>query len=269
MTQSPGGCQCSAGCSATITGNVKGCNSLNAPGVTVEAHDSTSGGTLLGTATTDSSGNYSISATGATAGNAIVVVWSHTRLTTATTTLTHTTGSTSSTTWKCGGTSSSVNKTLSPATDYHCIAGCALPIWKDLPYTDANGAGTLNWDGAKWIASSSKSQANVATSVGASPGCAVTTATVALNYDIVLTPAGLLYNQVKFVCQTVICYATNGVTIPGGCSGFSSGTSTSSLLSATIACPESFSATSTSSANMTTSLPGTPNPGAGLITVTE
>lgn len=143
---SPGGCGCSPGCSATITGNVKGCNSLNAQGITVEAHDSTSGGTLLGSTTTNSSGNYTLNITGATAGNSVVVVFAHTRFTTATTTLTHTSGSTSSTTWKCGGTSTGVNKTLSPAAGYHCYAVCAFPIADTLNFTDTYfGAGTLTW----------------------------------------------------------------------------------------------------------------------------
>lgn len=158
INQSPGGCGCGA-CTATISGNTKGCNTLNVAGITVEARDSTSGGTLLGSATTDSSGNFSIAVTGATAGNAIVVVWTHSRFSTATTTLAHTAGTPGSTTWKCSGTSSGVNKSLTPATGYHCLSGsgCAYPF-ADTLYASHNylGSFTLTWVSTdKWSGSGS------------------------------------------------------------------------------------------------------------------
>lgn len=148
IKQAIGGC-CGCGtpgCTATITGNVKGCSSLNLQGMVVEAHDNTSGGPLLGTGTTDASGNFAINATGATAGNSIVLVFSNVRFSVATTTLGYTAGAPSSTQWSCGASTATGTKTLSPTAAYTCFSGCAWPIAKTLYLTDSvYGAATLTY----------------------------------------------------------------------------------------------------------------------------
>jgi hypothetical protein len=148
----PGGCGCSGTCTTTIGGNVQGCSNINAPGITVEAHDATAGGTLLASATTDGSGNYTLPGFAAVSGNDIVLVFSLAvaRFAPATKTFTFKAiaGAPSSTQWKCSNTTAAGSTTLTPATDYHCISGCAFPIYKDLPYTSSIlGGGTLHWAG--------------------------------------------------------------------------------------------------------------------------
>lgn len=168
-------CGGGGGCtSPTINGNVKGCSSRNAEGVTVEAHDSTSGGTLLGSTTTDSSGNYSLSGlTGATSGNNIVLVYAYgSRFNAATTTLTYTSGTPSSSQWSCGVTTSGVGKTLSVASGYRCcgLTGCAIPIPNTLYVTTSYGSWTCTWNGTVY-----SSAACVTIPVTAAPYASTTT----------------------------------------------------------------------------------------------
>jgi hypothetical protein len=153
-------CCCSApSCaSPTISGRLTGCGSVPYPGVTIEAHDATAGGTLLGTATTDGSGNYTLSSlTGSISGNVIVLVAlvDATRFTSTTKTLTY--GGPSSTAWTCGATSTNVNMTATPATGYVCLScgGCYLPVATTLYLTDSvigtitltYSTGTFRWEG--------------------------------------------------------------------------------------------------------------------------
>ncbi len=135
MIQAVGGCQCS-GCSTTLSGQVSGCSLPVPAGFTVEAHDSTSGGTLLDSTTTDSSGNYTLSISAATAGNDIVIVVpATTRFTVTTKTLNWTSGTVTTSTWKCGSTGSLYDVAMVPESGYHCSAFCALPLKDSLPCT--------------------------------------------------------------------------------------------------------------------------------------
>lgn len=129
------------------------------PGVTIEAHDATAGGTLLGTTTTDGSGYYTLSSlAGAISGNAIVLVAlvDAIRFNALTQTLTH--GGPSSTQWTCGGASTGVNMSATPATGYVCLicGSCYLPVSTTLYLTDSvvgtitltYNTGTTRWEGS-------------------------------------------------------------------------------------------------------------------------
>lgn len=146
-------CGCAGGppppCPApTVAGNVTGCNSLPLPGVTVEAHDATAGGTLLGTATTDSAGNYSLVASGAISGNHIVLLFTRSRFVNDSSTLNYTTGPGAiAGTWTCGATCSGNGKAMTVASGYHCLLPtCATPAKDTLSFVDpANGTATVTW----------------------------------------------------------------------------------------------------------------------------
>lgn len=149
----PGCCGCGGGptCTApTLSGVVKGCNASNLPDATVKAYDTSTSGTLLGTATTNASGAYTIVATGAISGNSIVVEFSGApRMDTQTATLTYTAGGPTSAQWSCGATTTLANKTLLPSTNYVC-ACCPWPIAKTLFMTHSlYGAVTLTWSSAR------------------------------------------------------------------------------------------------------------------------
>ena len=157
-----GGCDCScntSGCLTSINGHVTGCHNANVPSVTVTLHDSTAGGTVLASTTTNSGGLYTFTNISATSGNNIVVVISLSggRFLSVNVTLTWTSGSPGSSQWGCGKTTA-VNafspQTLSPASGYVCDnGGCANPISKTLHLTDSvYGACVLSWTAATtWI----------------------------------------------------------------------------------------------------------------------
>lgn len=138
-----GMCDCGCGgCSCTITGTILGCHILNLGNVTVEAHDSTSGGTLLGSTTSASNGTYTLTATGATTGNPIVIVFILSpRFNQTTSTLTYTAGVPNSSHWSCTQTTSGVSVSMTVATGYHCVYGCALPF-NDTLYVSETLSGT-------------------------------------------------------------------------------------------------------------------------------
>jgi hypothetical protein len=190
-------CCTTSGCSATISGTVRGCLSLVLAGCTVEAHDSTSGGTLLASATTDASGNYTLGVVGGTTGNSIVIVFSKSRFVTATTTLTWTSGSTTSTTWKCGGTSSSVNKSLTADTGYRCclLGGitCADPISETLYLTVGGGTVTMTYDASvsSWVGNTTASAPKL-TAVDPSCVCTITTTSTAVGFFLGCTDGSLI-----------------------------------------------------------------------------
>ncbi len=154
-------CNCVAGCTTSINGWVTGCHNGNVPNVTIELHDTTAGGALLSSTTTNSSGVYTFTGVSATSGDNIVIVISPTggRFIPVNVTLTWTSGSPSSSQWGCGKTTS-VNpfsaQTLSPSAGYVCDnGGCINPINKILNLTDTvYGACVLNWTSVTtWIGS--------------------------------------------------------------------------------------------------------------------
>lgn len=158
-----GGCQC---CSSspppctppTILGNVQGCNGLTQAGITVEAHDSTAGGTLLGTTTTNAGGNYTLALTSATAGNDIVIVPAPVgRFDPSNNiTLTYTPGFPFGNKWGCGWFTFGINFTLTAASGYTCIGGCFYPVKNTLTLTDSvYGGATIVNSGSGWVGSTS------------------------------------------------------------------------------------------------------------------
>ncbi len=148
VIQGPGGCRC--GCVATILGKATGCNGSAVPGLTVEAHDATAGGTLLGTATTNGTGDYTLTAAGATSGNNIVIIFVSPRYATANRTLAYTSGTVGNTAWKCGATTPTATSPLAAASGYECTTCCPNP-WPDTLHISDSlvGAATLTWNGAK------------------------------------------------------------------------------------------------------------------------
>jgi hypothetical protein len=189
--QDPGGCQCTEGpaCAVAITGHVTGCGGLSLAGCTVEAHDGTTGGTLLGTTTTDASGNYSLTGLDGTVGNAIVVVFKKSpRFTQATTTLAYHATDGTSTTWSCGKTSSGVNKALTAASGYQCLSACADPVSETLYLTDSMyGATTIAWTGGGWGGGKTVAFGGS----GAGCGDCPPDATIAVQYFMTALTAGL------------------------------------------------------------------------------
>jgi hypothetical protein len=137
VNQSPGGCGC--GCIVTsITGTFFGCNSLGIPSMTVEAHDATAGGTLLGTTTTNSSGVYTFTSLGAVSGNNIVLVpVTGGRFTATNRTLTWTSGTPSNSQWGCAKTTPNSNITLAAAAGYQCIGCCPTPLPTTMHVSDS------------------------------------------------------------------------------------------------------------------------------------
>jgi hypothetical protein len=279
----PGCCGCGGGACAspTFTGSVTACFSLSAAGVTIEAHDATSGGTLLGSTTTDSSGNYTLTGlTGQIVGNAIVLVFKFgARFTTTTTSLAYTAGTPSTGQWSCGASTSTGSRTMgSAASGYHCYPGCAIPLPDTLSYTDANGTVTMTYSAGSWKACSTKtSMTTVVTSVPAS--CAPTTGTASVPYYITLsdTSTGQLEHD---WCQYTYFGGTNTYTSDGTGNNASCSTSTGMNCPVRSGC----TATSTGIATVTPtkvcppslSLSGTigdgassPNPGNGSFTITE
>lgn len=106
-----------------------GCNSLPLGGATIEAHDSTAGGTLLGSTTTASDGTFTLTGlSGQTAGNAIVLVRKKTRFNDSNVTLSYTAGTPTGAQWSCGATTNGLGTTLTIATGYHCVVCCADPL---------------------------------------------------------------------------------------------------------------------------------------------
>lgn len=159
INQAAGGCGCPgppSGCALTIGGRLIGCNTFRLQSITVEAHDSTAGGTLLGTATTNSSGDYTINVTGATAGNSIVFVPAvGARFTSPNRTLTWTaTGTPGATQWSCGAFTAMGPITYAAATGYHCSLDCAIPLPDTLHLTDSlYGSCVLTWTAGDWVGS--------------------------------------------------------------------------------------------------------------------
>jgi len=138
--QDIGACNCpSTTCSYTFT--VIGCNSLGAPGLTVSVYTA-SGGTLLASGTTDGSGVAALSWSGS-GGSLWVAITGSARF--------NSYGQTS--TLVCGGLQTI---TLTVATGYFCVAGCALPWAGTLHGTDSVlGTATLTRSGLSWTGTSS------------------------------------------------------------------------------------------------------------------
>jgi hypothetical protein len=147
VSQSPGGCQC--GCaSPTLDGHTLGCNSSVLPGVAVEAHDSTAGGALLGTTTSDAAGNFTLSGlSGAVPGNSIVLIYSRSRFVSVNRTLTYTAATPAATEWGCAKTTTLNAETMAvdAGGGYVCCGNVALDGTAPLTLTYAGSAVTLNY----------------------------------------------------------------------------------------------------------------------------
>jgi hypothetical protein len=164
VNQSPGGCGCGPTCaSPTFTGTITGCNSLVVPGITVEAHDATAGGTLLGSTTTNSSGVYTLSGlTGQVSGHTIVivVVGGANGFANVNQNRTYTAGAPNAFQWSCGATtpSSTIAIGSSLAAGFTCpptysvpATQCAYPWPNVLHGTHSRfGAFTATRSGITW-----------------------------------------------------------------------------------------------------------------------
>jgi len=231
VNQGPGNCQC--GCTTTFTGLVRGCSTLALAGLTVEAHDSTAGGTLLGSTTTDAGGNFSLTV-GATAGNAVVLVFTHPRFTTQTRTLAWHASTHDATHWTCGQASSvGTVDMVADSANYVCITGCAVPLPKTLHVTHSFfGAFTLTWA----LASQWKATLNYA--YPGCKGCAADTIAVGINYDGA-GGAGGAYRESWKQFQPLFPPLLDGCPVGAGAATFIQGPGD---LSAAFTCPPSFSA---------------------------
>jgi hypothetical protein len=136
------------GCSFTVTGIVNACRAERVPGATVEARDGTATGTLLGTTTTDSGGNYTLSASGATAGHDVAIVVSYpTRLDDAVFILFWTSAATDFGSWDCDAAVTLDPIAMPAAEGYHCsLAACFLPLPDTLSASVGGGSATLTYD---------------------------------------------------------------------------------------------------------------------------
>lgn len=127
---------CCAGTATTVSGNVLGCSgaSLSVSGMDVEL---TSGGTTLASTTTNSSGHYS----------ATVMISGTISVTATVTPLSARFAVTASTGSVTAGISHTIGVTLAPATNYHCVTGCAYPVFATLTVVDAVwGTFTATWN---------------------------------------------------------------------------------------------------------------------------
>lgn len=255
----PGNC----GCACTLQVAVKGCLGLAVgSGLTV---DIKVGGSTIDTQTTNSSGVATFTQP---AGTYDVVVTDG-RGTSRWTTQTFTSKSLT-----CGG-STSVTLT-SPKAGFHCWV-CGDPLKDTLNYTDANGTGTLVYDGANvngsgWYGCGAlPSQVGVITSLAAGV-CIPTTGTATVNYAIRFgtTNDASNYWALNFTntqAATVTCSSGTlnlNAGIPPSCAGYFHQEQADS--SGSFTCPPSFSLTWTMPA---VNGLGRPNPGAGSITITE
>lgn len=182
VIQSPGGCQCGGGggcASPTIHGKVTGCGGLNIQGATVTAHDATAGGASLGSTTTNSTGDYTLSGlSGQVSGHAIVVVISHARITAANRTLSYAATVGFNTQWGCGQTTATdTTGATTPAAGYHCTGQCGLPIKDTLTLTDSvYGGATLTYNATfdVWTGSAGATFGGTGPPCGTCAGSAVT-----------------------------------------------------------------------------------------------
>lgn len=155
IEQAAGGCGCPGGCATTITGVIRGCGpgaGKVLPGATVAAHDSTSGGAVLATTTTDSAGAYTLSIAVATPGNSIVVVITSPRMVATNYTVPYA-AIPALNKWTCGATTTWADIQLLPdtAAGYHCNDICALPLKSTLHASASSGETfTLTWSGSRW-----------------------------------------------------------------------------------------------------------------------
>ncbi len=186
-----GGGGCGGAGNPTLVGTINGCGSQPAQGITVTAHDSTSGGTVLGSATTNSLGYFSITGlSGEVIGNNIVVVASDAsgRLASATVaTLTYTTGTPSANQWSCGKTTTLSTLTLSASTGYYCTgtAKCAYP-WEHILYiTDSylGVNGTLTYQATGTLFGSGWISGPIGCTRSTSGGCSAAAMTVQYQWN--------------------------------------------------------------------------------------
>lgn len=233
-----GSCDCTCvGCSSpTITGTIKGCTSLGLSGATVAAHDSTAGGTLLGSTTTSGTGTFSLSGlTGAISGDSIVLVISMSpRFSNTNAPLTYTAGTPSGGQWSCGKTTTMAAITLTPAPGYTCLPGsvsCALPLSNTLhvSITQFPGAQTLTYSGGEWTTN----LINVAGWAGCTGyPCPATSVNIAVSFN----PAAFADMQLSWHCNSL-------TTCPGPAdSGHTALCPSSDAGPSSFTCPPSFSA---------------------------
>lgn len=131
------------GCDVTITGQVTTFEwGFDLPDVAVSAWYPDNTGTLIGTAVTDGSGNYSITGSVPVGGTSATIYFSKTRWADEAPTPTITCGSN---VW---------DQIMTAAATYHEAAYCVEPISDSVSLVDSvYGAATLTWAGAGWIGS--------------------------------------------------------------------------------------------------------------------
>jgi hypothetical protein len=216
----------------TYSGTLKGCNSLGISGATVTIKDHATG-TVLGTATTTSGGGFSGTVTLTSNPQSVDITTAESRFNASSTTQS----------WTGGGSNAVGTVTLTAATGYHCLAGCARPLPGTLTFTHSiYGAFTSTFSSTKWVVSTTVNY----------PGGGGTGCSAQANEPVTwtLTTAAVFTEQ----------YNCTG--LPGGCPNPLFGTQCSSTVSLTSsACPPSFS--------RVYSLTSLFNPGGGTMTITE
>ncbi len=189
---------------------VNGCNSLALSGATVSVWTDSGKTTLLDSGDTDGSGDVTLDV-GSSGSYYHEVSHTSSRFAVNSGTTTH------------NGTLKTIS--LTPATDYYCIANCLYPLYKTLHGTSAKiGSFTLTYAGGSWTGNVSWTSAN----------CSCPSSTVSLN--LTLVPVGS-----PLTTQLLINWNNNVNNCPdaaGSTVGFASGFSSS-------ACPPSFSHSST------------------------
>lgn len=213
--QDIGGCGCAA-CTQTFT--VKCCNGAGYQGVTVSLYTA-SGGTLLTSGTTNSSGVVALTWSG-TASPWVTVTPITPRFVAY--------GQTMSLT--CGGSTTIV---LTVATGYTCIAGCCLPVATTLFLTTSSGAtATLTYNAltTQWAGTGTYAYPGCA---AAGCGCAAASIPVRWNWAGTTSGTIILGGWIAGINPCPITVTTGNTQQFAGRSGFS----------VAIACPPTFSVT--------------------------
>lgn len=140
------GC-CAPGCTANF--QLRACNGQGLPGMVVGVYTANpaSGGTLMGSGTTDSSGNVEFPLSGGVAGG-----FYYTKVTLTGEAAVRLNPYGQFLTFDCAGSQQAIQ--LTAATGYHCasVTGCLLPLKNTLDCTSAIlGGHTLTWTSGNWV----------------------------------------------------------------------------------------------------------------------
>lgn len=209
-------------CSGAVVCTVRGCNSLNLAGATVTA---TRTGFITRTATTNSSGGASLSLPQ----GAWTVVVSRSRFNSATRTVTVASG--------CGVQFQTF--TLSAATGYSCVTGCAVPLSNTLHATSPVGSVTLTNTTGTWVGSIGFGGRSCIVPSGPPTPCTGTAGTDTVSLTFVLSGGG----TGAFLSVGTQGSVSAGVRNPNGDTWTAAGCTSPGISNGTggfVSCPESY-----------------------------